>query len=95
MLEILKIDACFVRAIGKNKRKEKILTSIINLAQTLDMEVVAEGVETEFQLQTIRKNQCKYAQGYLFAKPNSSEEIEDLLTIKFQKITRACWYFSQ
>ncbi|BAQ66099.1 bifunctional diguanylate cyclase/phosphodiesterase [Geminocystis sp. NIES-3709] len=82
-IDILKIDACFIRAIGKHEKKEKILESIVNLAHNLDMEVVAEGVETEIQFQKVKQNQCEYVQGYLFGRPTTSDEIEKLLRKKY------------
>ncbi len=82
-IDVLKIDGCFIRAIGKNEKKEKILTNIISLAHALDMEVVAEGVETEFQYNTLCEYGCEYVQGYLFSKPASSKKIESLLRKKF------------
>lgn len=78
-IDILKIDSCFIRAIGKQERKEKILASIVNLAHNLDMEVVAEGVETEFQFQKVQHYNCEYVQGYLFGHPESSQNIEKML----------------
>jgi diguanylate cyclase (GGDEF)-like protein/PAS domain S-box-containing protein len=82
-IDILKIDACFIRAIGKHERKEKILETIVNLAHNLDMEVVAEGVETEAQFLKIKEHKCEYIQGYLFGKPVSSDDTEKLLLIKY------------
>ncbi|AFZ53841.1 putative bifunctional diguanylate cyclase/phosphodiesterase [Cyanobacterium aponinum] len=78
-IDILKVDSCFIRAIGKHEKKEKILASIVNLAHNLDMEVVAEGVETEFQLNKVKQYQCEYVQGYLFGHPQSSQDIEKLI----------------
>ncbi|WP_373478623.1 putative bifunctional diguanylate cyclase/phosphodiesterase [Geminocystis sp.] len=75
-IDTLKIDACFIRAIGKHERKEKILKTIVNLAHNLDMEVVAEGVETEAQFLKVKEHKCEYIQGYLFGKPVSSQDIE-------------------
>ena len=78
-IDVLKIDGCFVRAIGSKTKKEKILKSIINLAHALEMDIVAEGVETEFQLDAIVKQNCQYVQGYLFGKPDTSENINKML----------------
>lgn len=78
-IDVLKIDSCFIRAIGKHERKEKILASIVNLAHNLDMEVVAEGVETEFQWEKVKHYQCEYVQGYLFGTPESSQNIEKIV----------------
>lgn len=83
-IDILKVDGCFVRAIGKHERKEKILQTIITLAHNLDMKVVAEGVETEFQLNKIIESQCEFVQGYLFGHPMKAPEIEKTF-LNFQK----------
>lgn len=82
-IDVLKIDGCFIRAIGKRERKEKILESIINLAHNLDMEIVAEGVETEAQFLKIKQHQCEYVQGYLFSRPLSSIDIEKFIQAKY------------
>lgn len=82
-INTLKIDACFIRAIGRHEKKEKILESIVTLAHNLDMDVVAEGVETQLQLQKVQQHQCEYVQGYLFGHPSPMEEIEKLLLKKY------------
>ncbi|MBL1210807.1 EAL domain-containing protein [Geminocystis sp. GBBB08] len=86
-IDVLKIDACFIRAIGKEERKEKILEIIVTLAHNLDMEVVAEGVETEVQFLKVKQHQCEYIQGYLFGKPVSSQEIEKSIETKYLTTT--------
>ncbi|MGI0483017.1 putative bifunctional diguanylate cyclase/phosphodiesterase [Geminocystis sp. CENA526] len=82
-IDILKIDACFIRAIGRHEKKEKILESIVTLAHNLQMQVVAEGVETELQFQKVKQHQCEYVQGYLFGRPTTSSDIDKLLMKKF------------
>ncbi len=82
-IDTLKIDRCFIRAIGKNLRKEKIVETIISLAHNLDMDVVAEGVETELQLHKIIEQKCEFVQGYLFSQAIDSKGIEELLSRKF------------
>ncbi|BAQ60828.1 diguanylate cyclase/phosphodiesterase with PAS/PAC sensor [Geminocystis sp. NIES-3708] len=82
-IDTLKIDACFIRAIGKHERKEKILETIVNLAHNLDMEVVAEGVETEAQFLKVKQHQCEYVQGYLFGHPLNSSDTEKFIQAKY------------
>lgn len=82
-IETLKIDSCFVRAIGKNQRKEKILTTIVTLAENLGLNIVAEGIETEFQFEKIKELQCQYVQGYLFGKAMNSQDITRLIRQKY------------
>ncbi|WRH68284.1 MAG: EAL domain-containing protein [Planktothrix sp. GU0601_MAG3] len=78
-LDTLKIDQSFIRNMGKKGRETEIILAIISLAHNLGMDVVAEGVETQEQLNQLRQFNCEYGQGYLFSKPLSAEAIEALL----------------
>lgn len=71
----LKIDASFVARILTSPRCSDIVESILALANTLEMTVVAEGIETECQLSKLRALGCTYGQGYLYSKPLSPEEM--------------------
>ena len=71
--DTLKIDRSFVNALGKGGRNEDIVGAIVSLAKSLDMDVVAEGVETTEQRDILRALGCRYGQGYLFARPLDSE----------------------
>ena len=77
----LKIDSSFVEGIGKDKSAEVILKSFITLAQGLGVKVVAEGVETELQCEFLKDLGYDYAQGFLFAKPISSNQARQLLSM--------------
>lgn len=68
----------------ENEEKLKIVKVIITLAKTLDMPIVAEGIETGQQAEILRKLGCEYAQGFLFHRPVESRDAEILL----QKTTR-------
>ncbi|HVE21973.1 MAG TPA: EAL domain-containing protein [Acidocella sp.] len=68
-IDILKIDRSFISNLGGPGGGEKIVVAILALADSLDITVVAEGVETEAQALNLRELGCQYAQGYLFAKP--------------------------
>ena len=74
-LEQLKIDKGFVRDVLTDPSDAAIAISILTLAQALDLSVVAEGVETEGQLQFLLVNGCKAFQGYLFGKPQPVEKL--------------------
>lgn len=76
----LKIDKSFVDDIGKNSNDETIIIAIINLAKTLDLEVVAEGVETEKQLNFLKEHQCSIIQGYYFSQPLSVSDMTAYIT---------------
>jgi predicted signal transduction protein with EAL and GGDEF domain len=75
----IKIDRSFVDDLDKGSDRE-IVKAVVQLAGTLGMTVVAEGVETEAQLEVLRTLGCEYAQGYYFCKPASPEEIERRLS---------------
>jgi len=68
-LQILKIDRSFVMGMNTDSKNAEIVRAIVALARNLDMEVVAEGVETAAHLTALRALQCHYGQGYWFAKP--------------------------
>jgi diguanylate cyclase (GGDEF)-like protein/PAS domain S-box-containing protein len=74
-IDTLKIDKSFVQAMGEDERKIKIVQSILLLGKGLDIEVVAEGVETEAQADHLRRLGCERAQGYLFARPVPLEHL--------------------
>lgn len=68
-VEKLKIDQSFVRTIGSNTEGMEIVRAIIQLGKTLQLRVIAEGVETELHLQTLLDLGCDEAQGYLISRP--------------------------
>jgi len=76
----LKIDRSFVRGLGKDVEDTAIVHTIIELAHTLGLEVVAEGVETEEQAALLKEMGCDFAQGYHFARPLPPHEILAVLS---------------
>ncbi len=68
-LDVLKIDRSFVAGIGSDKDKGEIVKLVVGLARTLKLEIVAEGTETEAQVEYLRQLGCQFGQGYFFAKP--------------------------
>ena len=78
-LNQLKIDQSFVRNIGVKPTDAVIVQTIIGMAKNLDMEVIAEGVETEEQRTFLERHGCPVIQGYLFGRPVPIEEFEALL----------------
>jgi len=81
--DALKIDRSFVMRLGDAPERAAIVRTIIQLAQNLGMETVAEGVETRFQLGGLRSMGCRYGQGYLFGKPAPGPEAEKWLGTVF------------
>lgn len=79
-IDTLKIDRVFITGIGNNPESLEIARTIILLAHTLDMDVVAEGIETITQMEQLRALKCDYGQGYLFAHPLPASRIEHMLT---------------
>lgn len=65
----VKIDKSFVQSLGKRKESDAIVQSVISLCKALDMQITAEGVETEEQCQILAAAGCNEAQGYLFGRP--------------------------
>ncbi len=75
----LKIDQSFIMEIVSNSNNIAIVNAIINLAHCLNLEVLAEGIETEFQKNFIIDSQCDYGQGYFFKIPEKPEDLQDYL----------------
>ena len=75
----LKVDRSFVSRIGSDDENVEIVKTIISLAKNLNMQSIAEGIETIEQCEKIRELECEYGQGYYFSRPVSVEEIEELL----------------
>ena len=78
-LDQLKIDRSFVRDIVSDAHDRSIVRTIIAMARSLDLDVIAEGVETEEQRQLLLDKGCSYFQGYLISKPVPVDEFEALL----------------
>ncbi len=77
--DILKIDMQFVKDIVKGERELGIVRIMVEMAHTLDMEAVAEGVETERHLELLKQINCDYLQGFYLARPLPEEEAKKLL----------------
>ena len=78
-LDTLKIDRSFTRAIGQNGDTMEIVRTILPMASSLRLDVIAEGVETAEQIEALRKLRCEFAQGNYFSKPVPADEAGVLL----------------
>jgi diguanylate cyclase (GGDEF)-like protein len=78
-LDTLKIDASFVRRMDTDPKAADIVQTIVTLARTLDMNVVAEGVENAAQLAQLRALQVDYGQGYHFGRPLEADAAETMI----------------
>ena len=78
-LDVLKIDRSFVAGIGRDEHDSAIVAAIVQMARTLGLNVVAEGVEREEQLERLRRLGCDRAQGRLIAEPMPADAIERLM----------------
>ena len=81
--DTLKVDRSFVRQMEQSDKDKAIVDIIITLAQKLDMDVIAEGIETENHQHILKALNCEYGQGYFFAKPLKSEDATKLLAQQF------------
>lgn len=81
-IDMLKVDRSFVSSMEDGTENGEIVRTVIALAKTLGLSVVAEGIESIHQLHQLRVLGCEYGQGYLFSRPVPVEEVEKLLADK-------------
>jgi EAL domain-containing protein (putative c-di-GMP-specific phosphodiesterase class I) len=86
-IDTLKIDRSFVTQMTDNTENAEIVRTIVTLARSLDMKVIAEGVETREQLRRLGDLECDYGQGYLFSRPvAAAQAVEFLLKDSFSNL---------
>jgi diguanylate cyclase (GGDEF)-like protein/PAS domain S-box-containing protein len=78
-INYLKIDRSFINVMNANQENSEIVKAIVMLAKNLQMDVIAEGIETEDQAARLINLDCNLGQGYLFSKPTAAAEAEALL----------------
>ncbi|MEE2828443.1 MAG: bifunctional diguanylate cyclase/phosphodiesterase [Myxococcota bacterium] len=78
-LNTLKIDRSFVSRIGAEREDRAVVQAIVMLARGLNLSVIAEGIETEAQLQVIKDLGCEFGQGYFFARPLPPDQASELV----------------
>jgi diguanylate cyclase (GGDEF)-like protein len=74
-IDVIKVDKSFVDGLGKDAGDEAIVATVVELAHTLGMQAVAEGVETDVQLGRLRELHCDAAQGFLFSRPVPAADV--------------------
>jgi diguanylate cyclase (GGDEF)-like protein len=79
-IDILKIDRSFIDTITDRSQLPAIVRGLIELAKTLRLQTVAEGIELEVQLDTLRDQHCEFGQGFFFAEPLELDRATELLT---------------
>jgi len=77
-LDGLKIDREFVAGLGSSAEAEAIVAAVLSMAEALDLDVIAEGVETDAQLAWLRARGCGFAQGYLLGRPAPPVQLDEL-----------------
>jgi EAL domain-containing protein (putative c-di-GMP-specific phosphodiesterase class I) len=83
----IKVDQSFVRDITSDADDAAIVKAVIAMAHSLDIRVIAEGVETQAQLALLKQLKCDVFQGYLFSRPCTAEQLE-LVLIKYKGLGR-------
>ncbi|MES1195372.1 MAG: EAL domain-containing protein [Steroidobacter sp.] len=97
-LGCLKVDRSFVSGTAHSNGDQSIVRAVIALGKTLDMKIVAEGVETLEQANFLRQSGCDDAQGYFYSQPVAADLIPDLvrdIPQRFHSPTSAHWYTAQ
>ena len=82
----IKIDREFVEHLGERKQAAMIVRSVLGLGRSLDIPVLAEGVETVQQLEFLRSAACEEVQGYYFGRPTSAHEIQEALSDGYARV---------
>lgn len=79
-VDAIKIDRSFIRDLGTDSANARLVEAVVRMAQSLQLTVVAEGVENQSQLAVLSDLGCEYVQGFLFERPHTPESIERLLS---------------
>lgn len=88
-IDVLKLDMVFIKSAFKEKNDTKIIEFIIDIAKYLNVPVVAEGVETKEQVDSLKKLGCDIIQGYYFSKPIPNDEFESFIIKRKEMINNA------
>lgn len=85
-IQTLKIDQSFTKNIFEDSKDAALVNTIINMAHNLDLKVIAEGVETQEQLDFLQQRKCNEAQGYFFSRPISAKELTNIFNEQVQSV---------
>jgi len=88
-LDVLKIDRSFVMRMNNDHERLQIVQTIMTLARNLGIEVVAEGTETDMQIDHLRNLGCDFGQGFFFSRPLTAEQLTDLLYVPQHVLNKA------
>jgi len=78
---MIKVDRSFVSTAPQDPMRAAIISAVVHLTGLVDLEVVAEGIETEEQRRTIMELGCRVGQGYLFSRPVPAPDLEALVGV--------------
>ena len=83
--DVIKIDRCFINNIIHNPDKISLTKAIIQIGRSLELEIIAEGIESEAEVDFLISNECDLGQGYLFSPPVPVDKFEKLLVTQQKK----------
>jgi EAL domain-containing protein (putative c-di-GMP-specific phosphodiesterase class I) len=86
-IDVVKMDRSFVEGIAESDQRLAVAEGIVQIARTLRLEVIAEGIETEEQRSLLRSMGCHYGQGYLLAMPMPASQAEELVRSRSSTVT--------
>jgi EAL domain-containing protein (putative c-di-GMP-specific phosphodiesterase class I) len=90
-IDILKVDKAFVDSVGDSTQDSALVTAIVQIGKSLELDTVAEGIEQDRQVEGLLALGCRYGQGFLFAHPLSAPDLEKVLSVisteKLQQLT--------
>ena len=87
--DTLKLDRTFVQSLSSDQKNVAITDAVVRMAHALDIQVIAEGVETTEQLKLLRSQQCDFMQGYLFSRPLKAVDFERMLRAQRHRFQEA------
>ena len=88
-VDIVKIDRSFLQDLGQNPQSQAIIATVVGLGHSLNIEVVAEGIETEEQLRYLVTGGCTFGQGHLFGKAMPASRVPGLVRFPHREVRRA------